>query len=68
MMELLLGLALLALGFWSGWKANGRMARHMPAPPKPEEQELRRLEEDKAAFALLMGYNAQRAYGAAEDE
>lgn len=67
MLEVLIGLALLALGFWGGWKANGRLARRLPAPPTPEEQELRRMQEDKAAFELLMGYNAQRAYGGMEE-
>lgn len=65
MMELLLGLALLALGFWAGRKAAGR--EKPPALPAPEEQELRRMQEDRAAFAQLMGYNAQRAYGTGDN-
>ncbi len=57
MLEVLLGLALLAAGFWAGRRSV------KAAPPVAEVREAQRLQEDKAAFDLLMGYNAQRAYG-----
>ena len=59
MLDVLIGAALLLLGF-----ALGR--QKLPAVPKTpavEEQELNRLREDRAAFTQLMGYNADRAYG-----
>lgn len=62
MLELVLGLALLAVGFWAGRKSV------KAAPPAAEAQEVQRLQEDKAAFDLLMGYNAQRAYGGGDLE
>lgn len=65
MLEVLIGILLLGLGFWAGRKTAERETR--PAPRTPEEQELRRLQEDKAAFDLLMGYSAQRAYGGEDD-
>lgn len=55
------GAALLALGFALGWRLAPRTKT--PSPPPPEEQELQTLQEDRAAFAQLMGYNARRAYG-----
>lgn len=55
------GAALLALGFALGWRLAPRTKASVPPPP--EEQELKALQEDRAAFAQLMGYNAQRAYG-----
>lgn len=59
MLDVLIGLVLTALGFYMGRKSvpGTREA------PKVEEQELLRLQEDRAAFAQLMGYNAERAYG-----
>lgn len=65
MLEVLIGIVLLALGFWAGRKTAAR--EKPPAPRRPEAQELQRLQEDKAAFDLLMGYSAQRAYGAEDD-
>lgn len=59
MLEVLMAAALLALGFWLG--RQSRPAR--PQLPVPQEQEVRRLQEDRAAFAQLMGYSAERAYG-----
>lgn len=65
MLEVLIGILLLALGFWAGRKtADGQKP---PTPHRPEAQELQRLAEDRAAFDLLMGYSAQRAYGAEDD-
>lgn len=59
MMDVLIGLALAALGFFMGRKS----VCVKKEPPAVEEQELLRLQEDRAAFAQLMGYNADRAYG-----
>ena len=56
------GAALLALGFALGWFVKPRAA--VPAAPPPEEQTA--FQEERAAFAQLMGYNARRAYGAEE--
>ena len=59
MLDVLIGLALVALGFYVGRK-------QVPAkkePPKVEEEEVQRLQEDRQAFAQLMGYSADRAYG-----
>ena len=59
MADVLIGLALAALGFFMGRKS----VPVKKEPPAVEEQELLRLQEDRAAFAQLMGYNADRAYG-----
>lgn len=59
MLEVLIALALVALGYWAG-------RRGLPArveTPKVEEQELHRLMEDRAAFTQLMGYSPEQAYG-----
>ena len=59
MLDVLIGLALVALGFFMG--RNSIPAKK--EPPVVEEQELLRQQEDRAAFAQLMGYNADKAYG-----
>ncbi len=59
MLDVLIALVLLALGFWAGKQAGARK----PVPPQPEEQERIRVQEDRAAFSQLMGYSADRAYG-----
>ena len=59
MLEVLIALVLLGAGFWAGRKS----VRPVPTPQMPEEQELTRLREDRAAFHQLMGYSADRAYG-----
>ena len=59
MLDVLIGLALAALGFYFGRKSVPK--KH--EPPKAEEQELQRMQEDRAAFMQLMGYNADLAYG-----
>ena len=64
MLEVLIGIILLALGFWAGRRTARQTA---PVPQRPEEQERKRLEEDKTAFDLLMGYSVQRAYGGEDD-
>ena len=61
MLLALTGAALLALGFALGWRLAPRTK--IAAAPPPEEQEVKTLQEDRAAFAQLMGYNARRAYG-----
>ena len=63
MLDVLIGLALVALGFYFGRKS---VVTKSVEPPQPEEQELRRLQEDKQAFCQLLGYNAERAYGKGE--
>lgn len=59
MLDVLVGLALVALGFFMGRRSVPKRSE----PPVMEEKELQRLQEDRAAFAQLMGYNADRAYG-----
>ena len=59
MLDVLIGLALLALGFYFG-KKSGKESPQLPAVP---QSELLRLQEDRQAFTQLMGYNADRAYG-----
>ena len=62
MIEVLIALALLGIGFWLGSR------KPLPAVQlQPAEQEQRLLQEERAAFAQLMGYNADRAYGLQED-
>ena len=62
MFDVLIAVALLAMGYWLGRQKQPEK----PQPPTPEEQELTRLREDRAAFARLMGYNAGQAYGQEE--
>ena len=58
MLDVFIALLLFGAGYWLG-RRGGK-----PAPaPSPEARELERLQEDRAAFTQLMGYNAQRAYG-----
>lgn len=64
MLLALTGAALLAVGFALGWRLSPRTKPS--APPPPAEQELKTIQEDRAAFAQLMGYNARRAYGGDE--
>ena len=59
MLDVLIGLALLALGFYFGRKVG----KERPQLPAVEERELQRLQEDRQAFSQLLGYNADRAYG-----
>lgn len=59
MIDVLIAVVLLAFGFFMG----RRSAPQKTDPPMVEEQELLRLQEDKQAFARLMEYNAERAYG-----
>ena len=62
MLDVLIALVLLGVGVWLGKRTK------LPAPmPQPEQRELDRLREDRAAFTQLMGYNAQRAYGLDEE-
>lgn len=63
MIDVLIALILLGVGYWLG----GRRRQLPAALPGPEEQEKRLLQEDRAAFAQLMGYNADRAYGLQEE-
>lgn len=58
---LLLGAAIFAVGLLFGY----RMGHTQPAPaaPSPSEAEARSLQEDRAAFQQLLGYNADCAYG-----
>ena len=64
MIEMLIGAILLILGYMVG-------RRQLPTaavPPTVEALEQARLQEDRAAFQQLMGYNPDRAYGMAEDD
>ena len=60
MIDVLIGLILVGLGF-----VGGRFAvrSRRPGLPGLEAQEQTRLQEDRAAFSQLMGYSADRAYG-----
>ena len=58
MLDVLIALVLVGVGYWLG-----RREKRPAAAPKPEQRELDRLREDRAAFAQLMGYSAERAYG-----
>jgi len=62
MMDVLIALVLLGVGY-----AIGRRQRQLPAALPAAEQEQRQLQEDRAAFAQLMGYSADRAYGLQDD-
>lgn len=58
MLDVLIALVLVGVGYWLGKREK------LPAEiPQPEERELERLREDRAAFVQLMGYNTDRAYG-----
>ena len=59
MLDVLIALALLGLGFVLGRTCSPEK----PEAPRVEEQEQIQLREDRAAFAQLMGYNAGQAYG-----
>ena len=64
MIDILIGVILLAVGY-----AAGR--RQLPAavtPPAVEAVEQVRVQEDRAAFQQLMGYNLDRAYGMADED
>jgi len=67
MAEVCLALALVVFGFVCGWKCAKATVRP-PLPPTQEERELQRLQEDRAAFATLMGYNVRTAYGETDTE
>ena len=67
MLEVCLALALVCFGWFLG-RCTAKAEQKPLPPPSVEEQELRRLQEDRAAFATLMGYNAQVAYGADSEE
>lgn len=61
MLDVLIALLLVGVGFWLGRRQK------LPAPcPAPEARELEQLREDRAAFTQLMGYSADRAYGKEE--
>lgn len=62
MAEILLGALVLAVGFYGG-RRFASMEKQTVTAPAPEEQELQKLREDRAAFELLMGYDARHAYG-----
>lgn len=59
MLDVMIALVLVALGYWAGRK---KLPARVEAP-KPEERELCRLREDRAAFDQLMGYSPEQAYG-----
>lgn len=65
MVDILIGVLLLALGAAGGWFAR-RSYEALTRKVETEtasEQELQRLKEDKEAFDVLMGYNIDTAYG-----
>lgn len=64
MLDTLIALVLFGAGYWIGRRRTVRM----PELPGTEEQEQFRLQEDRTAFAQLMGYSAERAYGIHDQE
>ena len=65
MIDVLIGLLLVGLGF-AGGRRWSRLRR--PELPGPEAREQAQLLEERMAFSQLMGYNADRAYGLTEEE
>lgn len=66
MFDVLIAVLLLALGFWNGYLFGKKQKPREIEPPTPEERELLRLREERAAFQSLMDYTADRAYGMEE--
>lgn len=59
---MLLVMALLTGGFLLGWACRGKKSTAASAQPSREEQQ--KLEAEQRAFAELLSYDAQTAYGA----
>jgi len=64
MLDVLIGVVLVFLGFAAGRKYHPTA----PGLPAPEERERQQLTEDRTAFSQLMGYSADRAYGLFDEE
>lgn len=66
MVEVVLGMVLVALGGLAGWFLRGieeRAKRLSPEPETPGTQEVQRMQAERQAFETLMGYNVDMAYG-----
>ena len=61
----LLALGLLVLGFAAGWKGRAAWQEHTKRAVVQEatEEEKRQLEAEQKAFAGLLNYNTETAYG-----
>ena len=71
MVEVLIGVVLLAIGGAGGWFARKLMeaARHGTREPETDAaREAERVRAERQAFAALMGYNAETAYGMQDKE
>lgn len=61
--------ALLGLGYVTGWFAHKTFSRPAAVRVKePEDAVRRRIEEEEQAFELLKNYSMERAYGMVDDE
>lgn len=58
-------LALMALGFWAGWKARIAWTEHtrQAAVSEATEEERRQLRAEQKAFEGMLNYNPETAYG-----
>ena len=71
MVDVVLGMVLVALGGLAGWFLRGieeRAKRLSPEPETPGTQEVQRMQAERQAFEALMGYNAETAYGMQDKE
>ena len=66
MVEVLIGVVLLAIGGAGGWFARELMEAAKRGARMPETdaaQDIERVRAERQAFEALMGYNAETAYG-----
>lgn len=66
MVEVLIGVVLLAIGGAGGWFARKLMeaAKHGARMPETDaSRDIERVRAERQAFEALMGYNAETAYG-----
>ena len=66
MVEVLIGVVLLAIGGAGGWFARKLMEaakRDASMPETDAARDIERVRAERQAFEALMGYNAETAYG-----
>ncbi len=66
MVEVLIGVVLLAIGGAGGWFARKLMEAAKRSARMPETdaaRDIERVRAERQAFEALMGYNAETAYG-----
>ena len=66
MVEVLIGVVLLAIGVAGGWFARKLMEAAKRGARMPETdaaRDIERVRAERQAFEALMGYNAETAYG-----